>query len=587
MRLPGSLEVTDADVSFQTEISKPALPGVKNSFIESPTRRPRRTSDEEMLVSRQDLGLERSLQSARAQVLLVRSSTTMATLAQLLEATNSRDEAITAAREALALNGRALSGRLVDPAAAQIALEVLTRLGRIDDALAYAQELPVGSHANLMVGAALASVGRFDDARSLLSREDGVGKDAILAFLSISEGNYAAAVPILRAALRRSPDDADSAHNLSIALWALGSRRKARGAALQATRSAPGREDVSLHYLELLLTDDEFERSDREVESILQRGVAPTARLLVVQARARLGMGDFSRTERLLSQAAELAKAEGEPETLAEVLSNLAFLRFVHGKLTRDDAKARLWKLHAEFPLSDVVVANLSKISVRLRDAEPLRVAFDAVRDSTSPSRAASVEYQIAMLKGQNQLAAEYAEKWLELEPENPQAVSAAMVALGIGMERWDEAAAIALRVVNGINADSTHLNNVAYIFAMAGKPEQAVELLEAYSGDDYVLKATLGLAYLASDRVDRGMKMYRQAAEAADTHGDGVRSLMTVYQALLARQLGLLDSNDAEMISAISLPPVDLPDDWRDRPEFLRLQNVALKNGYGWPLTI
>jgi hypothetical protein len=154
-------------------------------------------------------------------------------------------------------------------------------------------------------------------------------------------------------------------------------------------------------------------------------------------------------------------------------------------------------------------------------------------------------------------------------------------------MERWQEAAEIATKSLARPGTDPSQLNNAAYVFAMAGMQKRAVDLLETVSGDDFVLKATLGLAYLASDQIDEGMKMYRQAADAADARGDGIRSLMTAYQALVARQLGLLESTDTTMISAISLPPVALPDDWEDRPEFLRLHSVALKNGYDWPLSI
>lgn len=587
MRALGDVGISEADTSFQTEPPKPALPGLKATFIESVLHRPVRQRVFDLLVSRTQVNLELSLRNARSQVESVRSSTTLAALAQVLEATDARDEAIAAAHEALTLCGRSANGHLVDPTAARIALEVLIRLDKIDDALVCSRELPIGTYANLLVGSALAGMGRFGDARELLEHVDGTTKDAVLAFLLISEGSFGAAVPLLRAALRRSPDDADSAHNLSIALWQLGSRRKARASALQATRSAPGREDISLHFLELLLAEGEFARSNQEVEFLLERGVAPTARLLIVQARARLGMNDFPNAERLLSRAGNIAKTEKSFGTVAEVLSNLARLRFVHGKLTRDEALTKLSALHTDFPSSDVVVANLAQVSVYRQHADALRRAFDDVRETTPPARAAFVEYHLATLEGKNELAAESAERWLELEPENPYAISAAIVALGIGMERWDDAAKIAIRVVEGHHPDPTQLNNAAYVLAMAGMPNRAVELLEPHSDDDFFLKATLGLAYLASNQIDRGMKMYRQAADAADSRGDGMRSLMTAYQALVARQLNLLNSSDAKMISAVSLPPVELPEDWKNRPEFLRLHSVALKNGYDWPITI
>lgn len=586
MRGLGEVEVSSADTSFQTESQKPALPGTKDTFVES-TSRWRRPKDTALLDVRMQSCLDLSLRTAQSQVRSTRSSTTMAALAQVLEATGAHEDAIRTAKEAIDLCRRSSSDQLIDPIAARLSLEVLIRLDRLDDAVSRARDLPVDPFANRMIAAALAAEGHFEDAHEFINRVQGITRDAVLAFLHISEGNYAGAVPLLRAALRRSPDDADSAHNLSIAFWMLGSRRKARAAALQATRSAPGRADISLHYLELLLADGDFAHGDKEVDSLLKRGVDPNARLLIVQARARLGMNDFPMAEKLLSRAGELARQEDEPATVAEVLSNLSRLRFVHGKLSRDEALTQLSKLHVDHPSSYVVVANLAQISNHKHHAKALKDAFEDVSEHMPAARKAFVEYQLATLEGQNEWAAERALRWLELEPQSSHAVSAAMVALGIGMERWAEAADIAQGVIDSRNPDPAQLNNAAYILAMAGMADRAVELLEPYSDEGFVLKATLGLAYLASGQVDRGMKMYRQAAEEADSDGDGTRSLMTAYQALVVRQLDLLDSNETTMMSAISLPPVELPDDWEDRPEFLRLHHVALIRQYGWPLAI
>lgn len=586
MRTLGSVEISGADTSFQTEPPKPALPGSKATFVESGGRRPRLSREEDSLESESDSRMAAALDSARAHAQSTPSSTTMAALAQMLDAAGEKESANQAAKEALQLASKTVEGHLLDPTAVRISLEVLIRLGESEKAIALARELPIGSYTSLMIAAVLATSGRFPEARELLGHVDGTGKDAISAFMFISEGNFTAAVPLLRAALRRAPDDADSAHNLSIALWQLGSRRKARLAALQATRSAPGRQDISQHYLELLLADGENEHAEKEIEQLLDRGVVPTARLLITRARAQLGLNNFPKAERLLTRAGDLARADGDAGIVAEVLSNLARLGFVHGKHSRDEAITKLLELHHEYPSSDVVVVNLGQVSVYKHQAKALRSAFDDVRAIAPQARIAFLEYQLASLEGDNKLAAEHASVWLELEPANPYAASAALVALGIGMERWGEAAAIALRQANG-TPDAAEINNAAYVLAMAGLAPRAIELLEGCPVDDFVLTATLGLSYLAANQVDRGMKLYRQAAEASDARGDDVRCLMTAYQALVVRQLGLLKSTDATMISAISLPPVELPDDWEDRPEFLRLHDVALRNGFGWPLSI
>lgn len=204
-----------------------------------------------------------------------------------------------------------------------------------------------------------------------------------------------------------------------------------------------------------------------------------------------------------------------------------------------------------------------------------------------SPARQAFVEYQLATLEGDNELAIEKSLQWLELEPSNTFAGSAALVALGIGSERWAEAAEVAETLLERRPEDPIQLNNLAYVFAMAGMPERSIKMLADHADESFVLKATLGLAYLASADVDRGMRLYRQAADEADERGDGNRSLMTLFQALVVRQLRILDSNDNRMVEALSLPPVAMPDDWRDRPEFLRVYGVAKSHDYPWPLSI
>ena len=59
----------------------------------------------------------------------------------------------------------------------------------------------------------------------------------------------------------------------------------------------------------------------------------------------------------------------------------------------------------------------------------------------------------------------------------------------------------------------------------------------------------------------------------------------MTAYQALIVRQLGFDKTVATQIIDAVALVPVALPDDWRDRPDFQGLHAICVKNGYDWPL--
>lgn len=582
----GNVEMIGSNNAFASEAPRPALPGNERAFAESAVRVPSRPDPDSLWVE-VTARLEATAHDLRLRAESHRTSTTLAALAHGLEAVGEHSQAIAVANEALESCTRETVDQLRDPVSARLALEVLIRLERLDDALRHARRLPLGAHSYLMLGATLASVGRFDEARAFIIRSDSIDRDPVLAFLLLNEGKDQAAIPLLRATLRRNPDDADSLHNLSIALWRIGSSRKAIAAALRATRSAPSREDISIHYLDLLLADGDLSGADREIGSLRRKGIVPSAPLLVREARVRLAQNDFRKAERLLEKAGEVADTDGDAGTVAEVRSNLVRLRALHNKISRDDAFDLLVKMVDEFPGSDAVVANLAQVTYRKKHAERLRRALDSVRHETFSARREFIEYQIATLEGDNTGAAEHALAWVMLEPLNPHAVSAALVALGIGEERWQEAAEIASRLVERGARDTIELNNAAYVLAMAGRPDEAIEILKADADDDFVLRATLGLAYLAAHQIDQGMKLYRQAALEAEKQDSDVCSLMTAYQALVVRQLGLVDSEDAGMVSALSLPAIPLPDDWEDRPEFLRLHRVAERSNIEWPLTI
>jgi predicted Zn-dependent protease len=191
------------------------------------------------------------------------------------------------------------------------------------------------------------------------------------------------------------------------------------------------------------------------------------------------------------------------------------------------------------------------------------------------------------VLEGDTDAAGSAAEEWFELEPNNPKAAVAAVVAVGIGQGRLGEAVTVAEYALANFPHDPELVNNSAYVLAMSGRAEEAIQLLEPIAGQDFVLNATLGLAYLAHGDLDRGMRLYREAADMAEKIDPAWRSLMTAYQALIVRQLGIYKTSPADVVAALALVPFQLPDDWQERPEFLRIHNICVKYGYDWPLTL
>lgn len=208
--------------------------------------------------------------------------------------------------------------------------------------------------------------------------------------------------------------------------------------------------------------------------------------------------------------------------------------------------------------------------------------------------RRAYLRHYVAFLEGDNEMAASSALEWFESEPTNPQAAAAVLVAVGIGLERWNEAEKVADYAIANLPAVPVLVNNVAYILAMVGRADQAVAMMErsvaADTGEDgngFVLRATLGLAYLAAGDVEKGMRCYRHAAQLAEQISPTWGSLMASYQALVVRQLNLTDQMPAEHLASQAIVPQSLPGDWEDRPDFLRLKFVSDRRGYDWPLTL
>lgn len=587
MQALGVIEMIGKTITFRNAEPVPARPTARNAFDNSVTHASRKKKGEAEMNAAVAASFRQALVRARLALETSRTTTTLALLAQTLESCSFKKEAVEVAKESLNEASRTSSGELLDPVAVRVALEVLLRAQELDQVVEVALSLPVDAQTRLLVAAALSDAGDFEKAHEVIGRVESEDKEPLLAFILLSEGKNKEAIPLLRSALRRRPADADSAHNLSVAFLRAGSEQKAIAAALRATRSAPGRQDISLRYLELLLTSGRPDAVLTEINRLFGEGVESVAQLAVLQARASLTEGDFGKAEQYLISASDLSRKAGDDAIFAEVASNLIRLRVVNGRVKRDSAIKQLAKLNEDYPASNSVVANLAQVADRRIDAVVLRRAFVASKEYLEPERAAYIQFQIASLEGDNAVAAEKAAEWSSLEPQNAYAASAAMVALGIGVEEWDAAAEVAQSAFVDAKLDATLLNNAAYVIAMSGEPLRAISMLEPEAPSDPVLKATLGLAYLAAGDVHKGMRLYREAADFANTNSHDFRSLMTMYQALVVRQLGLDKSTDAMMLTALSLPPVELPDDWAQRAEFLRLHTVAEKHGYPWPLSL
>ncbi len=580
--LEDRLRLTD---QFPPEKVSPARPG-SDALPLMATTGSRSPSFSDAIAEAISTEVQRTYDRAVRRVQTTRSSTTLAALAQCHLALSDHSAAIEVAREALKLSlVPAADGTPSDCASARIATETLLQCNDIAFAYDSLNNARLVYSLELTLAVLAAALGYTDKARLTIADHADALAESFRGYLDASEGRFPQAIHHLRNALAERPDDADSLLNLSISLWSLGSARKATKIALRATRTAPGRYDISLHYLELLLAQRHFAQLRGEIAHLAAQGVVPGAKFLSLQARMHAEMGDFTRSGALFRQAASAANREGDLAEEGASLANLTSIRCRLGRLSREQAIATLSDLLTRYPGNDAIAINYAQLS---RMASEATVLIWAARELvTTPVRRAFLRHHIAFLSGDNDGAGDSAQEWFGLEPHNPAAAAAAIVGLGIGQERWEEAAKIAEYAIAEFSDNPVVLNNAAYVFAMSGRAAEAIRLLEPIADEGFVVEATLGLACLANGELDRGMGLYRQAADRAEKGGDEWRSLMTTYQALIVRQLGLHRDTSTLLMRAHALVPVPLPSDWKDRPDFLRLYNVCLKHGYDWPLAL
>lgn len=473
----------------------------------------------------------------------------------------------------------------------RIAAEILRDSGQAEYAYGILRSIASSRTLSMTLATLANELGRPHEALELLIGQEGPLLDSFRGYLLATLGQNQKAVASLRAALREHPDDADAAMNLSIALWVMGSKRKALNYALRATRTAPGRKDMSLRYLDLLLEVGDIASAAHEIARLDKAHVVPDAQFLVIQARAQLAKGATSKALALLDRALPMARAE-ENETLqGEIAANRETLRYDLGKIDRQGARRALIELMKRYPDNDAVLINYCHVAQRRADATEMRLMFERLESAMPAGRREYVRHQLAALEGDCAVAARAASDWFTNAPDDPSAAAAAVIWLGIGMDRWDEAVSIADFSLETGRASPVLINNAAYAYAMVGRTEDAKRIVAPLAGN-FVARATLGLAHLAEGDLEGGMRLYREAADMADEDDKtskedwrgASRCLMTLYEGLVIRQLGLDRTANSTHLSALALPPVPLPEDWQDRPDFLRLWNICVRNSYVWP---
>jgi tetratricopeptide (TPR) repeat protein len=322
---------------------------------------------------------ERSRDRALRLVDSVRTSTTLAALAQTHATLGEAESALAAAREAIDLSVVTSDvgvSNWLDTSSVRIAAEILVRFGEAQYAHEALHRAPMTESLCLTFMSVAAALGECEEAENALAPYGSPMVAASRGYLRACLGDFQGAVKYLRQAVREEPADADSLMNLAISLWNLGATRKATRTALQATRSAPSRKDISLLYLELLLADRDIDRLTREIAALHARKVVPDAKFLEVQARTVLLRDEKAKAITLLTAAVEQAKREGDQATEGTTRADVVRLKHVLGRISHEQASQELVSLLSQFPDNDTVVVNFAEVALRRHEAPMLRKAL-------------------------------------------------------------------------------------------------------------------------------------------------------------------------------------------------------------------
>jgi tetratricopeptide (TPR) repeat protein len=478
----------------------------------------------------------------------------------------------------------------IDAPAIVAAAHILIVLDKFDVAQSRLADFPPSLPLALMRASLAANTNRPREALDLLQGFEFADAASLRGYVYLLIDEPQKALTELRSAYRTADASPNICAHIATAFWRLGSRRKAIRFARQASRLAPGRKDVSLMMLNYLIWSGEFEDAQREISKILSRGAAEISELLVMQAHIAFTQGELPRALALLRRGASMAKRSGEEILAAEISGRIALLRRTMAKISTMQALQNIRDLMTAVPGNIALVRMFADLSERASAAPELRRRYEEVASRAQASDLLPVEVKLAYLEGRNSDVASIAVRWSKSEALNSFASGTGMLFEAYRTQDWQKAGLMAQSLVRRFPNDYRLANNAAYILVLAGKPQQAERVLEGIrSCDDlpeYVLLATRGLVSIAKGAVQLGMNLYRRAAELAERGPDGAinRALVTEYQGMVLHLLGSYDLISDISIRAAALPPVKLPENWEDVPEFRVLQWACERAGCEWP---
>jgi tetratricopeptide (TPR) repeat protein len=563
---------------------------------------PTTTSEGQPLAERADEELKALQQGiiAQAEQLAAqhpRSPTVWARLAQAHHNKDNTQKAIEAARRALslALNRktrqsirRPSSTVVVDSAACYVAATVLAATGRAAEAEEALIQLPLSGEHRVVAAALAAERGDYSTALDRLELTTGATAAALRGWLYLQVGRYDQALSELRRIVVSGHPTPAVLTNMAYAYAVLGSLRKAVRAAQQAVKLAPMSHTASFNLVGYLLTAGTAGPALAELDRLAKVLGGDDADIVLARAGVRLSDGQEQAALQTLRQGLQRVQLRGSARARAEVRGNIALLE---GRLGLRPHSKVIEDIRTQIQRADGRSVTLVIILADLLHTTTAHPEIEALSHHLEPHQTTEellpLKVRLAHLSANFDNEAILARRWTESEPMDPKAALTAVCIHGLNSGDYSGAAEMGLQAIRRMPHDVLLRNNTAYMLALAGRGNDAQQVLGPIAEEDPAVIATRGLVLIASGDLFGGCALYRQAAIVAAGLTDKLQaqrltSLMAAFQTLALRELGI----DASAIPRDSILRCRLPADWEVDPDFLLLRRVADRTGAGWPPT-
>jgi tetratricopeptide (TPR) repeat protein len=416
-------------------------------------------------------------------------------LAQAEQAAGDDEAAVRAATKALKLIRRE-----PDSSLAFALVQLLIGCNRIDLAARAIEDVPSSDVRAVLAARIAIEHGELEQALALLEPVETLEALSARGWVLLELRRYAEAVRAFRRALSIGRANPTLLTNLGYAHAALGARERAIKETKQAHVLTPASELIGFNLVSYYLADGRSAEALSELARL--REFHPTRlRFDLAEADIHLRHDDVARAYAILRRArTSQLWAMAEPAELAELTANLAFVEWRLGELGRKEARAIVVDELARTGFAHLPITGLLPPLLRMReDAEELEWVVGKVEAANPNEELHQLRTHLALLRCDFAEAVERAVAWAEDQIFNAHAAAAAVHLLTDVSGEYDRAIDIGLKALRVAGSPGSLVNNVAYALALAGRVDEARDLLPDDTGESVHLTATKALVDILS----------------------------------------------------------------------------------------